>query len=374
MELFCRLPYSLNDELADDLAEGRRKPSWMWVALHGDRVLARVAWWSRPGDAVPALLDIFDLDDTAPGPDGSGAGAVGPDPFDAGLRLLRAALPVVLPDGARPEYLRSVAPAWRADRVERRAVENRMAALERTGARLFVERLRWEWTPQDAGAPQAVERDGAGPREGERDALGPQGPGHGTVPPRGPGQDAPVASGVARQDLPVTSDAAVRRGRPASPGAVSAAALSFRSPRDREELLALMTSVLEGTLDAHSRAALGRMSAREAAVQQYEEELVRYRSPREWWRVGVLPGGEPVGFVIPAHNGYHAIIAYLGVVPAYRGNGYADALLAEGTRVLAGQGVPRVRANTDLGNVPMADAFRRAGYRAVGGRIDMTWE
>ena len=45
--LFTRLPYVLNEELADDLAAGRRRPEWMWVALRGDQLLARVAWWSR---------------------------------------------------------------------------------------------------------------------------------------------------------------------------------------------------------------------------------------------------------------------------------------------------------------------------------------
>ncbi len=48
------------------------------------------------------------------------------------------------------------------------------------------------------------------------------------------------------------------------------------------------------------------------------------------------------------------------MLPAHRGNGYADDLLAEGTRILAEQDVPRIRAATDLGNVPMANAFQRA--------------
>jgi hypothetical protein len=54
------------------------------------------------------------------------------------------------------------------------------------------------------------------------------------------------------------------------------------------------------------------MPARQAAVAQYEGELALYPSPREWWRIAALPGGEPVGFVIPAHNGYVPIIAYSG--------------------------------------------------------------
>ena len=78
--------------------------------------------------------------------------------------------------------------------------------------------------------------------------------------------------------------------------------------------------------------------------------------------------------MIPAHNGYSPIIAYLGVLPAHRGHGYIGDILAEGTRVLAAQDVPFIRASTDLGNVPMAAAFHRAGWVATEHQIDMTWD
>ena len=78
--------------------------------------------------------------------------------------------------------------------------------------------------------------------------------------------------------------------------------------------------------------------------------------------------------MIPAHNGYNPIIAYLGVVPAHRGHGYIADILAEGTRVLAAQDVPYIKASTDLGNVPMAAAFHRAGWVTTGHQIDMTWD
>lgn len=297
LDLFTRLPYVLNEELPDDLAAGRRRPAWMWVALRGDRLLARAAWWGRQGDEVPLVLDVLDVDDSAPGP----------DRVDIGVRLLRAATAAVLPNGSRPpDFSRFVPPDWREKAGVRQAVEDRMTALERSGARLFVERLRLEWRP---GSP---------------------------VPEPG--------------------------GR-----------LAFRGVHDAEELVALMALVLEGTLDAHGRDDLTRMSAHEAAVKQYDEELARYTSPRDWWRIATLPDGEPVGFVIPARNAYNPIIAYIAVLPAHRGNGYIDDILAEGTRVLAGQDVPRIRAATDLGNVPMAKAFRRAGYSNFEREINMTW-
>ncbi|MFE5212133.1 GNAT family N-acetyltransferase [Streptomyces sp. NPDC056600] len=297
LDLFRRLSYALDAEFDADLDEGRRRPEWMWIALRGDRLLARLAWWSRPGAHRPLLLDVLDVDDGLPGA----------DRLDVGERLLRTALSAVSgPEGPTPEYTRFVPPDWRDTPAVRRAVEGRMAVAARTGARPFVERLRLE---RPSGAP---------------------------VPPP--------------------------TGR-----------LAFRTPRDEGELTRLMARVLDGTLDAYSLHDLTTMSAQEAAEAQYADELAGYRSPREWWRVATLPDGEPVGFVIPAHNGYNPIIAYLAVLPEHRGKGYVDEILAEGTRVLTDQGVPRIRASTDLGNAPMAAAFARAGYHAFEREIVMSW-
>ena len=291
LDLFNRLPYVLNDEIGGDLAAGHRRPEWLWVALRGDRVVARAGWWSRVGDRHPLLMDIFDIDSDT----------------DDGVRLLETALPAVVPAGATPpEYGRFLPADWRDHQDIRRAVEARTGALERVGARLFVERLRLEWRP---------------------------------------GTPVPEPSGR----------------------------LTFRPVRDPDELIELMTLVLDGTLDAHSRDDLTRMTPDESAQEQYHNELDRYASPHEWWRIATLPDGEPVGFVIPAHNGYNPIIAYLGVVPAHRGHGYVHDVLATGTSQLAAQHAPRIRAATDVGNAPMAAAFARAGYVIFERQIDMTW-
>jgi RimJ/RimL family protein N-acetyltransferase len=295
--LFNRLPYVLNGELADDLAHRRRQPAWMWVALRGDRLLARAAWWTRPGGTTPDLLDVLDVD----------GGLPGPARLDIGVHLVRTALAATLPAGSRPpQFSRFVPPGWRDSAADRDVVQDRMTILEQTGARLFVERLRLEWRPG--------------------------------TPVRAP------------------------RGR-----------LVFRPVQDTGELLTLMTTALDGTLDAHSRADLTWLTPRAAATRHYENELARYTSPRDWWRIATRPDGQPVGFVLPARNSYNPIIAYLAVLPGHRGHGYIDDILAEGTRVLRGQDVPRIRATTDVGNVPMARAFQRAGYLNFEREITMTW-
>ena len=49
LDLFCTLTYTLDDELVDDLVSGRRRPQWMWVALRGEHLVARAAWWGSAG-------------------------------------------------------------------------------------------------------------------------------------------------------------------------------------------------------------------------------------------------------------------------------------------------------------------------------------
>jgi RimJ/RimL family protein N-acetyltransferase len=134
-----------------------------------------------------------------------------------------------------------------------------------------------------------------------------------------------------------------------------------------------MTLVLDGTLDAYSRDALARSSPEQAAEEHYDDEFRTYSTPRDWWLVATLPDGEPVGFVVAAHNRYNPIIAYLGVVPGHRGAGYVDEILGAGTRLLATNGAPRIRATTDVGNVPMARAFERGGYVVFERQIVMRW-
>ncbi|WP_328941997.1 GNAT family N-acetyltransferase [Streptomyces sp. NBC_00250] len=300
LDLFLRLTYTLDHELADDLATGRRLPEWMWVALDGDRLLGRLSWWANAAGAEPQALDFFDL-----APELSSE-----ERAEIGLRLLETATAAVIPaDGKRPEFGRFMPADWRDVPETRSLLESVFGVLEATGARPLVERLRLEWRP-------------------------------GTPVPEPKGR------------------------------------LEFRPVRDREDLVTLMTPVMEGTLDAHGQADLASgLSTREAAELHYDEEFAHYSSPQEWWQVAQLPeSGEPVGFVVPARNNYHHTIAYIGVLPAHRGNGYIDDILVEGTRVLAAADVPRIRAATDLGNVPMADAFARAGYINFERAINYVWD
>jgi hypothetical protein len=90
---------------------------------------------------------------------------------------------------------------------------------------------------------------------------------------------------------------------------------------------------------------------------------VARRDPRRW-RISGLRHTRPQSL-----QRYHR---YLAVLPRHRCNGYVNEILAEGTNVLARQDVPRIRASTDLANVPMALAFERAGWNNFERTINMT--
>jgi RimJ/RimL family protein N-acetyltransferase len=133
-------------------------------------------------------------------------------------------------------------------------------------------------------------------------------------------------------------------------------------PEDDVLLLELLRRILHGTLDTYSREDVSAKGVDQTAKLDLEY-LRSFPAPREWWRVGRDRSGAPVGVVFPTRNYEHAIIAYLGVVPEQRGNGYAQDLLLEATRTLAALGATEVHADTDVGNIPMVSAFRAAGYR-----------
>lgn len=142
------------------------------------------------------------------------------------------------------------------------------------------------------------------------------------------------------------------------------ARLSYRAvgAGDDPLLVDVLRRILHRTLDSYSREDISAYGIDETARRDLEY-LGGFPAPREWWRFASDASGTPVGVVFPSRNFEHAIIAYLGVVPEHRGNGYALDLLLEGTRVLRALGVGEIHADTDLGNIPMANAFRAAGYR-----------
>ncbi|HEY3610819.1 MAG TPA: GNAT family N-acetyltransferase [Pseudonocardiaceae bacterium] len=103
-------------------ADGHYRLDWTWIALRGDTVVARAAWWAGPDDDTPINLDWFDFTDA-----------------EAAVQLLRTA-------PLRSEYSIPVPADWRTEPAVRHAVESRVAAATAAGLRLLVERYRYRWT------------------------------------------------------------------------------------------------------------------------------------------------------------------------------------------------------------------------------------
>jgi RimJ/RimL family protein N-acetyltransferase len=177
--------------------------------------------------------------------------------------------------------------------------------------------------------------------------------------------DAAVAAGlsplVERYRYRWTPDCGV----PPRPGR-----LEFRPEPDDAVILEVFRRVHEGSLDAHARRTIARAGP-DAAAQEDLDYLRWMPSPRDWWRLAYTPAGELVGLCVPARNYGDPLIGFIGVVPEHRGHGYAYDLLVEATHRLAGEGVDRIVAGTDKGNVPMVATFARAGYPIEQERIDL---
>jgi RimJ/RimL family protein N-acetyltransferase len=144
--------------------------------------------------------------------------------------------------------------------------------------------------------------------------------------------------------------------------------LRFAENPDDEAFIDVFEQISVGSLDIATRQSIERNGARATA----EEDVAQYQmmpGPRDRWLLAYDAAGELVGCALPSANDGGPVVGYLGVVPARRGHGYVDDLLAEITWSLAGDGATSIRADTDTTNIPMAAAFDRAGYEVHGLRL-----
>ncbi len=144
---------------------------------------------------------------------------------------------------------------------------------------------------------------------------------------------------------------------------VSEEELIFRSLPEVGEaaFIEAVMRVSEQTLDRRIR----QEREQEGALKQAQlmfKELQFFTYDPSWWQLAFSSNGDLIGLVMPAVNPTYATIGYIGVVPEQRGRGYIDALLNRGTAILAQAGADVIRADTDVENLPMANAFIRAGY------------
>jgi hypothetical protein len=155
------------------------------------------------------------------------------------------------------------------------------------------------------------------------------------------------------------------------PAPVVSPRLIFRSLSEvgEEAFIAAIEEVSEGTFDQLILAERAELGPAEQARRLFADMQAMHYEPG-WWQLAYTPEQALVGLIMPACGTNFATIGYIGVMPRWRGRRYVDDLLARGTVCLLDTGKERILADTDVGNVPIANAFLRAGYGQFGTRQD----
>jgi GNAT superfamily N-acetyltransferase len=177
--------------------------------------------------------------------------------------------------------------------------------------------------------------------------------------------DAAIAAGMSLLVERYRYEWTPGQGLPERPGR-----LEFRPEPDDAVILDVLRRIGRGSLDAHTRDAVGKHGA-DWAAQEELDILNWFPSPREWWRLAYTPQGELAGIQVPSHNLSGPCVGFIGVLPEERGHGYAYDLLVECTHDLVCRGAERIAAATDQGNFPMAAAFAKAGYPITQERVNL---
>lgn len=148
--------------------------------------------------------------------------------------------------------------------------------------------------------------------------------------------------------------------------------LTFEPVNARRDnpLISVVGRVMASSIDASHQKKVSEHDPNEAAEMSLNASRDGFSYQDEWWQLGINGNGDIVGFVLPvifegcAKEGLEEGTIYeIGVVPEYRGLGFASDLLSKGTRILQEVGVWRVFCDTDVDNVRMISAFKRVGYR-----------
>ena len=148
-----------------------------------------------------------------------------------------------------------------------------------------------------------------------------------------------------------------------APNAGADPSLEFRSLSEvgSDAFVEAIAATYEGTRDSWITRNVnerGRLPAARSDFGDYQE--MEHRP--EWWELAYAEDGSLVGVIMAARNPSTAVVAYVGVVPAYRGGGLASVLVRRGTEHLLASGASDIRGDCDRDNPAMVKAFERAGF------------
>jgi ribosomal protein S18 acetylase RimI-like enzyme len=151
----------------------------------------------------------------------------------------------------------------------------------------------------------------------------------------------------------------------------SVAAVCFEEAPDAW-LNSALAQVMSHSLDESDQYTVQHSGPDHAVTELLAIVPLYFEKPEAWWRVAVDAQGQKVGFVLPVlfkdqarwnEGRPQGTILYMGVLPEFRGRGYARALLDEATRICIQARCWRIFCDTSSSNAPMLNAFRQAGYK-----------
>jgi RimJ/RimL family protein N-acetyltransferase len=148
----------------------------------------------------------------------------------------------------------------------------------------------------------------------------------------------------------------------------------FRQLPDVGETVFLdaLEQVMQSALDQRTQADRAEYGSSQAAKEFFTLCASIGYDP-QWWQIAYTPSRDLIGIVMPAGTAAWATIGYIGVIPAQRGHGYIDDLLAQATHTLTTIQSARIEADTDVANTPMANALLRTGWVEFGKRREYRW-
>ena len=140
LELVLSIPSDTPYDIRAGWATGEYRPAWTWLALAGDGLVARAVWWGWPDAGSPTLMESLDLPDS-------------PDRVDIGAALVAAGMAALVPPGDERLVTLPAPPGWRDDPGPTAA---RVAAIEKAGLTLLVERFTFWWNEGDPVPPPST--------------------------------------------------------------------------------------------------------------------------------------------------------------------------------------------------------------------------
>jgi len=151
--------------------------------------------------------------------------------------------------------------------------------------------------------------------------------------------------------------------------------LTFKPVKAKHDnqLVSVVARVMVSSLDASDQRRASEDDPQAAMEMFLNSARDDFSFQDDWWQIGINGTGDIVGIVLPvtfngcAKDGLEeGTIYYIGVVPEYRGLGFANDLLSQGTRILQEIGVWRIFCDTAVNNLPMISTFKRVGYQQYG--------